>query len=120
MVIPSVGMREGPRPNASRPVAARMLPETLPVKLAARYGKRLGRSSLNIMAGVDTQESRAMRTYPRSRMLSTRERMTRVGPGQGKGARSRAMFVISICLTYDEITINTAREGMVITESEIV
>ena len=36
MVIPKVGMRVGPKPRISKPVAAKIEPDTAPVKVAAR------------------------------------------------------------------------------------
>ena len=53
-------MRVGPSPSASRAVAARMLAETLPVKLAARYGSRLGIISRNIIEKIAAPESWAI------------------------------------------------------------
>ena len=65
-------------------------------------------------------ESRAIRTYPCSRIDSTCARISRVGPAQANNATISAIVVTSICRTYAEITTRIASVGMVSTVSDSV
>ena len=112
-VRPSEASFCGPSPSAERPIEARIAAATVPTKLAARNGSKLGISSRMTMLSRLMPLSLATWTYIRSRMVSTCARTVRAGHIQAHRAMMMPICSTETPLNIEAMTTSTIRLGMV-------